>query len=151
MNRRFQSILQRMTGRLLRGETHGDTRPFEQLLPGLATAAEGGTTDAGNPPEAAARVAGLLRAAVVLARPAGEDGVVDLRDPKLAVSVRALFDQFLYSNSVYVLKALLRRGSELLRVTIGKVQWALRVKLVRDARQCAACLCQPYPCPYPSP
>ena len=73
--------------------------------------------------------------------------VVDLRDPKLAVSVRALLDQFLYSNLVYVLKALLRRGSELLRVTIGKVQWALRVQLVRDARQCAACLCQPYPYP----
>ena len=145
VHRGFQSILQRMTGRLLRGETHGDTRPYELLLPGLATVAEGGTTEVGNPSEAAARVAGLLRAAVALARPEDEDGVVDLRDANLAVSVRALLDQFLYSNSVYVLKPLLRRGSELLRFTIGKVQWAQRVKLVRDARQCAACLCQPYP------
>lgn len=138
MQRGFQSILQRMTGRLLRGETHGDTRPFEQLLPGLATVSEGGTVEAGSPSQAGARVAGLLRAAVSLARPEDEDGAVDLHDEKLAVSVRALFDQFLYTNSVCVLRPLLLRGSESLRVTIGGLLWAPRVKLVRDARRCAA-------------
>ena len=147
-HRVFQSILLRMTGRLLRGETHGDIRPFEQLLPGLATVAEGGTVDGGNPPQAGAREAGLLRAAVALARPEDEDGGVDLCDEKVGVSVRALFDQLLCSNSVQLLKPLLLHGSKQLCETIG---WCGRLEsrpcAWRVGAQCAPIVCMPVPTP----
>lgn len=130
-----------MLHRLLRGETHGDLRPFEQLLPGLATATElgSGAELTRNQPQADARLAGLLRAAAALARPGdNEDGGVALQtNPALQTSIRALFDYFLYRNSVHVLKPLLYHGSDLIRRTIGGLLWAPRVMPVREARRYA--------------
>ena len=131
----YVELRRQMLLRLLREATLGDRRPFEDLLPGLggdypdalATPTDRASRVAARAREveAESRIAGLMHAAAVLARPSDVQGDGS-PSQTLQKSICALFDATLTAARLTLLRPLVTTGSWALSKAIGGFWWASR-------------------------